>query len=94
MTVEHPAVGDAALALGDAKTELWRRVRAGDPRAALEQGRVVEALCEDFRRRFHPRSREVFVTCDHEIGQPLEVFRRTPAGRAVLVFPATGGERS
>lgn len=78
----------AARALGAAKTELWRRVRTQDIPGAIEQGRLVEQMCEDFRRRFYPRSREVIVTCDHEIGQELDVFTRSATGRARRVFPA------
>lgn len=76
----------AARALGAAKTDLWRLVRASEVKAAIEQGQVVERGCEDFRRRFFPRAREVVVTCDHEIGQELSVFTRTATGRARLVY--------
>jgi hypothetical protein len=68
------------------KTECWQLVRDGKVREFLDASKRLEALCDDFRRQHYPKAREVFVVCDRTIGQPLSIYRRTPTGRAVMIY--------
>jgi hypothetical protein len=72
-------------ALGDLKTECWQIVRDGKVRDFLAASKRLEALCEEFRAAHFPDARELFVICDHTIGQPLSVYVRTADG-VVAVF--------
>lgn len=79
---------DAALLerMADTKTQAWLAVRETRPKDFLTLAADLDALCEEFRRRYFPRAREVFAICDRRIGQPLSVYRRTPTGRTALVY--------
>ena len=72
--------------LADLKTSGWVATREHRVVDFLAIAAELRDACEDFRRRYFPKAREVFVVCDRELGQPLTVYRRTPSGRAVLVF--------
>lgn len=69
--------------LGDLKTAAWVALRkfntTGQPEdgtAFHEAAKAVEDACETYREAYHPSAVEVFVTCDHERGQSLQMFVR------------------
>ena len=72
--------------MADTKTRAWLAVHDQRHKDFLTLADELGDLCEDFRRRYFPKAREVFVICDRRIGQPLSVYRRTPTGRPVCVY--------
>ncbi|KRB73051.1 hypothetical protein ASE01_19950 [Nocardioides sp. Root190] len=73
--------------LGNLKSNLWQAVRdlrnaptADNYDAVAGIARALESACEEFRKTNVPNALEVFVTCDHKIGQPLSIWARFASG--------------
>ncbi|MBO9524308.1 MAG: hypothetical protein J7518_22450 [Nocardioidaceae bacterium] len=73
-------------AMADLKTAFWKAVHEQRHFDSLDRARELKAVCESFRRLHAPETREVFVTCDREIGQPLTVLAWDAQGDAVVLF--------